>query len=301
VDPLAGKFPTQSPFVTFNNSPIVINDITGKSGTPSFANGVITITMNYNFYGNSEKLSKENRDATIAAETAYLQDALNKNPSDAMGPDGVLHPVVFVLTGEYVTYQDALDKARNNVGKNYDPKQNFIRVDDIEEGASTIRTNSTMPVLAFDEYGIPNGSRGVNSLSPDNSIWLSSNNLSTTSSTHEITAHQLGDRSLNSHIDWKDNPDEKIPCMRTTLTTKNAPSQLLTINPKEGVLRLNIALRQVLPADKAKMSLHWEAKKPRMGAGTNTIFDGNGNQIIFNKNRKQITYDTNGKAKNNDN
>ncbi len=126
MDPLAGKFPTQSPFVTFNNNPIVINDMTGKSGDLSFANGVITITMNYNFYGNSEKLSKENRDATIASEIAYWQTALNANPSNAMGPDGNLHPVVFVLTGEYITFQDALEKAKNNAGKNYDPKQNLV-------------------------------------------------------------------------------------------------------------------------------------------------------------------------------
>ena len=293
MDPLAGKFPTQSPFVNFNDNPIILNDITGQSGEPSFANGTITITINLNFYGNSKLLNEGTREETIGKEAAYLQAALNKHPSDAMGPDGNMHPVVFVITGEFVTYQDALTKARNNVGENYDAKQNFIRLDDIAEGGKTIRQNSIMSNLIFSEEGIPDGTRSGYKRSPDNSIWLSSDNLGTTSSVHEIAAHQLWSRHNGSHLlDWSENPDESIPSIRTNVLTTNIPNSLSVLS-KEGNPILDITRREVLKSDKENMFISWKGKA-RMGNSTNTIFTEEGNQIIYNKSKIKEEYDKNG-------
>ena len=230
---------------------------------------------------------------------------MNRYPSTAIGPDGKSYNVEFSVHGSVVTEIDALQKAKDNVGANYDAKMNFVRVDD-----GTQRTNSyNVPALDFigKDGEVPGSRGGMNVASPDNAIWINTNDLCNTSWIHEVVAHGLGNRGPWAHIkDWnsKDNPSTKdVASIKTALTTINIPKDFGTFDAKAGRIVLNTDKRGVLPQDKSQMLLRFWTKdadgtyRGVMGASTNTIFSENGTQTFFDKNGNKQTNDKLAKTK----
>jgi RHS repeat-associated protein len=303
VDPMDGSFPDLSPYASANNSPIVVKDVDGKSGEPAIIDGKMVISMDFYFYGTSRSL--QDSDNFLAVVPTYLQTELNRYPSTAVGPDGQSYNVEFVVRGYVITETDALEKAKCNVGKNYDPKVNFVRVDN---GNQKQNSNGIPSLFYSGSEGTVTGDRGKDKLTaPDNSIWLNTNDMYTTAWLHEVVAHGLGDRSLTSHIsDWeKNNPsDNGIASIKTTLATKNVPSHYGQYIQEASRLVLELDRRQILPDDKSSMQIRFWKKDENginrgiMGGSTNTIFDRNGNQTIFDKDGNQKNFDPYGNPKN---
>ena len=243
-------------------------DPDGRSGEPVFDKdkGTITINMNYNFYGNSSSLNSE----TVNNAANYLQTELNRNGSTAIGPDGNSYPVVFNVTALVVSNEDAATMLENNVGENFDPAQNFVR---LEDGDFSAR-NSTQPNLGFNSEGVQEG-RMMTGLGGDNSMMMSSKHLTTTTWIHEATAHGLTGRGRSSHIsDWSANPGGNIPSIRTHRFTRGIPSNLQSPNGQ-----LDVSKRQVLSQDKP-INVNWN-NRARVGGATNTFFNADTSQKTF--------------------
>lgn len=174
----------------------------------------------------------------------------------------------------------------------------------------TQRTNSIgIPSLDFrGPEGIVTGDReGKKVASPDNSIWLNTNDMYTTSWLHEVVAHGMGSRARNSHIhDWNENnpSNNGIASIRTVLTTINVPDIYGQYLAEAGRVLLDLSRRQILPEDKKNMKIfNWKmgddgVYRGVMGESTNTIFDRNGNQSIFDRNGNQQIFNNKGEPKN---
>jgi len=128
--------------------------------------------MHFNFYGDSPSLNRK----LVNNAAVSLENALNRNPSSANGPDGKSYPVIYKVTADIVSIDKAKELMSNNVEQNFDPRQNFVRVEE--------------------------------NVSPDH--------LENTTWVHEVVAHGLNSRGKNSHLlDWEQNPDPNIPSIRT--------------------------------------------------------------------------------------
>ncbi len=179
--------------------------------------------------------------------------------------------------------------------------------------ASLSRTNPiNIPALDFrGTDGAVTGEREGNKItSPDNSIWLNTNDLYTTSWLHEVVAHGLGNRDGSpsgfAHIaNWDENNPSRdgIASIRAVLTTINIPDSYGFYSEKAERILLDLDKRGVLPEDKSFMQLRFWKKhfdgtyRGIMGGSTNTVFDRSGNQKIFDKNGNQKIFDKNGKPK----
>jgi RHS repeat-associated protein len=285
VDPDYMKYPGWSGYNAFNNSPLIIVDPTGNGGEAVIEDGKMVIYMDFYIYGDSKRLTPE-----LAIERAEaLQSALNKHPSQAVAVDGNTYDVTFKINGYVVTESDAIEMAKQNTGDNFDPRMNFVRVDD----RTNQSTNSSQKSLTVKD-GKVSASIRTSATGPDNSINISSDRLMTNSWIHEVAAHFLWSRGTKpkpgSHITkWSDNPSSgKIPSIRTTILTDNVPESLL--NPTTG--KLDIEKREILPEDKQniiiKLIYTSQGNKYWVGGATNTIFGRQGNQTTFDNNGKKI-------------
>jgi hypothetical protein len=222
--------------------------------------------MNYNFYGNSSSLNL----GPVNNAVAYLQAELNRNGSTAVGPDGNTYPVVFNITAAVVSDDEVATMLKNNVGENFDPAQNFVR---LEDGDFSAR-NSSQPNLGFNSEGVQEG-RTITSIGGDNSMMMSAEHLTTTTWIHEATAHGLTGRGRSSHIsDWSSNPSSTTPSIRTHRFTRGVPPNLQSSNGQ-----LDVSRRQVLPQDKP-ININWSSR-PRVGGTTNTFFNADTSQRTF--------------------
>lgn len=223
--------------------------------------------MHFNFYGGAATQDGLNN------AISNLQQALAQHSSMAVGPDGNSYPVVFNVTGGLLTESAAAKALAGNVGEGFDPKQNFVRV---EDGISPAR-NSLQEMLAFDQNGNSTGGRVSNGISgPDNSMIVAPEHLTSTTFVHEAVAHGLTGRNVRSHIDdWSSNPDSSIPSIRTHRFTRGAPSNLMLPNGQ-----MDVSQRQVLPADKP-ININWSSAVPRVGGATNAFFNADGTSKIY--------------------
>jgi hypothetical protein len=253
-------------------SPLLFTDPTGASGEPVFEkeNKRVVVHMTYNFYGGGS-----NQD--VADEAAErLEAALNKNATTTVGPDGNEYPLVFEVIGLYKSEADAIGIMKSNIGSNFDARQNFVRVEG-DASVATIAQNSTSLGLNFDSAtGKHTGKRMTNLYkSSDNSIFISTTRLATTSWIHEAVSHGFNGRISDSHIsDWSQNESSEIPSMGVTVQTKNVPDNLKV----NGVF--NRAFREVLPQDK-NFRINWNHKNRKVGGATNTFFTAKAKQVTF--------------------
>lgn len=124
VDPLAHKFPWQSPYCAMDNDPINRIDPDGRSGEPVIdkKNKTITVHSNLILYGGSAS-------AALAKSTAKdIQDKWNA-AGGKVKIDGVEYKVKFSVKG---SYNDKLTK--DDVSKNTDIRNNYIRVEETVAG-----------------------------------------------------------------------------------------------------------------------------------------------------------------------
>jgi RHS repeat-associated protein len=126
VDPEAVKFPGWSAYTAFNDNPVLYKDPNGKTGevTINKEAKTITVTSNIVFYGGSSN-------AALAKSTANdIQNHWN-SAAGKVTIDGVEYNVKFVVTGEHRP-----DLTRDEVAKNKDIKQNFIRIEETSDLSS---------------------------------------------------------------------------------------------------------------------------------------------------------------------
>jgi hypothetical protein len=124
IDPLSHKFPGQSPYAAFDNSPIWKNDPTGASGEVAIdkQSRTITISSNLVMYGGAGS-------AQLAKSTASdIQNKWNKaNGTSTI--DGVSYNVKFSVTGSYNANLQPGDISDNTSFRN-----NYIRVEETVKG-----------------------------------------------------------------------------------------------------------------------------------------------------------------------
>ena len=124
VDPLAPKYSHLSPYNFVENNPINIVDPDGRSGEPVIdkKNKTITVHSNIVMYGGAAS-------ADLAKSTAKdIQDKWNA-AGGKVTVGGVEYSVQFSVTG---SYNDKL--TADDVSKNTDIRNNFIRVEESVEG-----------------------------------------------------------------------------------------------------------------------------------------------------------------------
>ncbi|MFK7049508.1 hypothetical protein FLACOL_00622 [Flavobacterium columnare] len=119
-DPKEDEFPNMSPYVGFNNNPVVYNDPTGESGEVTISKNTktITVTSHMIFYGT---------EASSALAKSTARD-VQKKWNAANGKvviKGVTYKVKFVITGEYRP-----KLTPDEIAKNTDVKNNYIRVEE---------------------------------------------------------------------------------------------------------------------------------------------------------------------------
>lgn len=123
TDPKEDKFPNMSPYVAFNNNPILYDDPTGESGeiTINKKTKTVTVTSIYVFYGSqsSPKLAKQ--------YAKRIQDDYNKaNGKVKIG--GKMYSVKFRVVGVDISKFGEV-AAYNLIDRNKDIRKNFIRVE----------------------------------------------------------------------------------------------------------------------------------------------------------------------------
>ncbi len=124
VDPLAGRFAGQSPYSAMDNNPTNVIDPDGRSGEPVINQKTKTITVSSNLiiYGGSAS-------AALAKSTAKdIQDKWNA-AGGKVNIGGVSYKVKFAVTGTYNK-----DLTKEDVSKNTDIKNNYIRVEETVAG-----------------------------------------------------------------------------------------------------------------------------------------------------------------------
>ncbi|MCH2044396.1 MAG: hypothetical protein MK212_09800 [Saprospiraceae bacterium] len=208
------NFPSLSPYLFSDGSPIYKNDPTGENGEIVIKDGVMYVYMDFYFYGHSTALKDG---VSINNAIDYLNTEINRFPSFEQGPDGLEYPVKFVVTGQHITEAQAQDFARNNNWNDFDPRLNLVRVEDGFAGAAR---NSLEKGLDY-VNGVPKG-RVKSKATPDNSIFLGTHHLTSTAWVHEVVTHQLNNRGPNSHIlNWEDVPLTRIYDENALLPTQN--------------------------------------------------------------------------------
>jgi RHS repeat-associated protein len=123
LDPLAFRFPWQSPYVAFNNNPLLYNDPTGKSGEATIDKNTktITITSIYLFYGSGSS-------PAIAKEYAASIEKMYNAANGVVNIDGVDYKVQFKIIG--IDISEFSNKTIQNViGMNKDIKRNYVRLE----------------------------------------------------------------------------------------------------------------------------------------------------------------------------
>jgi len=136
VDPLAAKYPWQSPYVSMDNNPILKNDLTGQSGEVAInkQSKTITISANLIFYG--EAATPE-----LAKQTAADVQKLWNGANGKVNIDGVEYSVQFDITSEYRNAEGPIDATAFffEKGLNDDVKNNYIEVKNkVDEGVSNM-------------------------------------------------------------------------------------------------------------------------------------------------------------------
>lgn len=131
IDPLAAKYPNQSPYAGFNDNPLLFADPTGKSGevTIDKAAKTLTITSHMIFYGSESS-------PELAKQTARdVENKWNETCHSVM-IDGVSYQVQFRITGEHRP-----DITPDEIARNTDIKNNYIRVEAENRGGISNHTH----------------------------------------------------------------------------------------------------------------------------------------------------------------
>jgi hypothetical protein len=118
-DPKESKFPSMSPYVAFNNNPIIYDDPTGESGEVTINKKTKTITV-------SSKMIFYGKESSAALAKSTAKDVQNKW-NEANGKviiKGVTYKVKFAIIGEHKP-----DLTPDEIAKNTDIKNNYIRVE----------------------------------------------------------------------------------------------------------------------------------------------------------------------------
>ena len=123
TDPKESKYPSMSPYITFNNNPVIYDDPTGESGeiTINKKTRTVMVTSIYVFYGSesSPKLAKQ--------YAKRIQDDYNgANGKVKIG--GKIYSVKFNIVGVDISkYGDKA--AKKLINNNKDIRKNFIRLE----------------------------------------------------------------------------------------------------------------------------------------------------------------------------
>ncbi len=202
---------------------------TKKEGpeSPYIDGGDVVIPRHFIFYGNAVVLLGPTTDTVMQATVALWQEKWNAFAT-FVTIGGRQYRLRFEFSSETVTYPRAKQLLSSNVNAKdasvnedfkFHPNYSFIRVEDIDESAhnSTFGENLTD---AFD--GTREDDHAL--LGADNSIFLPSHLLNTSTAYHELI-HQFLSRDGNSHVSgWVGNPganhsDPKVGDYRLSIRT----------------------------------------------------------------------------------
>ena len=162
VDPLAHKFPWQSPYCTFDNSPIWKNDPTGSSGEVSIdkQSKTITVTSHIDFYGGKASTA-------IAKQTADNIQSQWNAANATVKIDNVEYNVRFSVTGTYRT-----DLTQSEVAANTDIKNNYVRIEDKNsEGVSYMSNNGNTGFFQYNNIEGANSTTGSHEYGHGLGLW----------------------------------------------------------------------------------------------------------------------------------
>lgn len=249
IDPLAHKFPWQSPYAAMDNSPIVKNDPSGQSGEVAIdkQGKTITITSNLIFYGGSANMTV----AKVRAEK--IQRAWN-SAQGTVKIDGIDYKVQFQVIPQVRKDDDAL---RAEIAANKDYKNNYIR---LEKG-----TDLWDPTTSYvDQNSTTPGDQG-------NSGYWSTTQLIENQTTE---AHEFG------HLLGLEHPNEmrgcqcEDPTIMMTQLSYNLVDRKYTYKNSDGHLVVDVTKRKVTKSDISRLGLDKltfdKDGKATVGTQTNT-------------------------------
>lgn len=142
VDPLAHKFPHQSPYSAMDNSPIWKNDPTGKSGEIVIDKQARTATVYMNIYLYGSK-ANSNLAISTAKDIANLYNAANAT----VNVGNQTYKVQFVVKGEYLGSGFFLGLEADiaqTIYNNTDIRNNYYRVEARGIGAGGVSSASLL-------------------------------------------------------------------------------------------------------------------------------------------------------------
>lgn len=131
VDPLAHKFPHQSPYSAMDNSPIWKNDPDGRAAQPVVKNGKLYLYAHIVFYGGAATTTL----AKIAAKNIQTQWTNAQGSIVYNGVEYTPGNYEFKITQETVSFTTATNKAYDNKinSVNFNPKLNFARIENVPD------------------------------------------------------------------------------------------------------------------------------------------------------------------------
>lgn len=260
VDPLAHKFPWQSPYCTFDNDPINKIDPDGQAGEPVVKNGQLFIYSDILFYGGAATPQLAN-----AAASNMAKQWTNANGTVTFKGTEYRN-VTFVVTAKVVSEETAKNRADANQGENFDPRLNFARIE----------SKTTAP-------GVPNQVTGTNA-GGDNSFFLLAEDIypENTSQAHEY-GHGVG---IMRHVSSGQRFSGQPRIMTTIQTLVDAPYTMDgQASQPQGPLQLPLHIldancRVVTQADINGMKFRTYKQGMRsgnqVGASSNVLFDEKG-------------------------
>jgi len=234
--------PSQSPYATFNDNPILNKDPLGNVGEPVVNGNTLTIYSDVYFYGGAST----GKLAATAANNMQSEWSAAHGTVTFQGKE--YHNVQYKVTAHNVSEKTAQQMAAANQGEGYDPRMNFARI----ENGSGVENRVA--------GGDPDG---------DNSMFLRAEDIydGGTSQAHEM-GHGYG---MGLHVEGVVHGQPRI------MTTINSivDDVYRDVNGK-----LNRDCRQVTQDDINGMKIN--KYSPGLGAGsrvggsTNNLFDKNG-------------------------
>lgn len=298
VDPLASKYPGQSPYAFCNNNPLLYKDPNGESGiitiTPGQNGnpGTITISMNVTLYG-------DGADPVLAELTA---NKLNKLVNDANlkylinGEEYIVQLDLKMTVGtELVAYTGAQGNTLKS-GKNTNPLENFARVEEINQSQKEKGDADGWVALAYAHRQgfVSEWSGGIGG----NTGFLIKGELENdpTSVLHELFHGLFSTHEAIENMN-PDLPAVSIPANSPARQFENMPGTYLTTNNK-GVEVVDAKKRMLTTYDLNAVfqALGYEINAE--GNGANVKLNNTGSTTIKAGNLDNNYYDKNGNVDN---